>query len=334
MTEAGSAASSAVDAGTWPVQCPVDQRWIREGDTCPDCGSSVAPLRSLNALAASLLDQASRCTDPSTAAALVSQASSLTPQTERFYEAAAEALEAAGRPDLALEQVNAALAIAPRRVDLQDRAAALAAQPVAHRPRLDQTGRWGALTAAAVVLIVVGAVGGGLVSRAVAGPEGASPTAAPSSVALASPTAAAGAPPTPTPGPTASPAPSEGAPPAASPDPSRLVRAALAAANLPGSERLAVELIGDTVRISGPVADADAQSQLKAAIDRALPGIKVDLDGVTFPRPRFVFVQPGDTLWSIAARTYGNPRRWRAIAAANPGMDPSNIRIGQRLTVP
>jgi nucleoid-associated protein YgaU len=120
----------------------------------------------------------------------------------------------------------------------------------------------------------------------------------------------------------------------ANPDPSRLVRAALAAATIPGGERLAVELIGDTVRISGPVADAGALSQLKTAIDRALPGVKVDLDGVTFPRPRFVFVQPGDTLWSIAARTYGNPRRWRAIAAANPGIDPSNIRIGQRLTVP
>jgi nucleoid-associated protein YgaU len=334
MTEAGRATSSALDAGTWPVQCPVDQRWIREGDTCPDCGSSVAPLRSLNALAGSLLDEASRSTDPSTAAALVSQALSLTPRTERFHEAAAEALEAAGRPDLALQQVNAALAIAPRRADLQARAAALAAQSVADRKRPAQTGRWGALVAAAVVLIVVGAVGGSLVSRATAGPEGTSPSAAPSSVALASPTATAGATSSPTSGPTASPAPSESAPPAASPDPSRLVRAALAAAKIPGGERLAVELVGDTVRISGPVADADAQSQLKAAIDRALPGIKVDLDGVTFPRPRFVFVQPGDTLWSIAARTYGNPRRWRAIADANPGIDPSNIHIGQRLTVP
>ena len=334
MTEPGSAPSPAVDAGTWPVQCPVDQRWIPEGDTCPDCGSSVAPLRSLNALAASLLEQAGRCSDPDTAAALVSEASTLTPQTERFHEAAADALEAAGRPDLALEQVNAALTIAPRRVDLQARAAALRSQPVARRSSKNRNDRWGPLAVAAVVLIVVGAIGGGVVSRASAGPEAASPAAAPSSVALASPTAIAGPTSSPTSGPVTSPAPSASAPPTASPDPARLVRAALATAKIPGTEQLAVELIGDTVRISGPVADADARSYLKAAIDLALPGLNVDLDGVTFPRPRFVFVQPGDTLWSIAARTYGNPGRWRAIAAANPGIDPSNIHIGQRLTVP
>lgn len=49
---------------------------------------------------------------------------------------------------------------------------------------------------------------------------------------------------------------------------------------------------------------------------------------------RYVYVQPGDTLWSIAARTYGNPRLWRAIAAANPNIDLSRIQPGQRLVLP
>jgi nucleoid-associated protein YgaU len=333
VTEAGSAARSEVDGGTWPVQCPVDQRWIPQGDTCPDCGSSVAPLRSLNALAASLLEEASRCSDPGTAAALVSTASSLIPATERFHEAAASALETAGRPDLALQQINAALAIAPRRVDLQARAAALARQPVAHRSHADLTGRRGALAAAAVVLIVVGAVGGGLVGRSFVEPQAGSIPGS-GSMAIASPTAIAAATASPTPAPTASPPQSASAQTSPSPDPSRLVRAALAAANIPGSELLAVEQVGDTVRVSGPVADAEARSQLMTAVGRALPGIKVDLDGVTFPLPRYVFVQPGDTLWSIAARIYGNPMRWRAIAFANPGIDPHRIHAGQRLKVP
>jgi nucleoid-associated protein YgaU len=53
----------------------------------------------------------------------------------------------------------------------------------------------------------------------------------------------------------------------------------------------------------------------------------------------------GDTLWSIAKRTYGNPLQWRKIWNANSGMliarDRRNatdnghwIYPGQKLTIP
>jgi nucleoid-associated protein YgaU len=61
-------------------------------------------------------------------------------------------------------------------------------------------------------------------------------------------------------------------------------------------------------------------------------------------RPRVVEVDPGDTLWSIAARDLAADAsaavigaRWRAIYAANRvviGPDPDVIEPGQRLRLP
>lgn len=67
----------------------------------------------------------------------------------------------------------------------------------------------------------------------------------------------------------------------------------------------------------------------------------VEPSGAADSRPgtRTVVVQPGDSLWSIAART-ATPRgsveaHWRAIISANPGLvDPDLVLPGQRITVP
>lgn len=45
-------------------------------------------------------------------------------------------------------------------------------------------------------------------------------------------------------------------------------------------------------------------------------------------------VEEGDTLAKIAARQCGDPRRWTDFAAANEGLDPSRLTIGQRLWLP
>ncbi|NDC35956.1 MAG: LysM peptidoglycan-binding domain-containing protein [Synechococcaceae bacterium WB9_2_112] len=48
-------------------------------------------------------------------------------------------------------------------------------------------------------------------------------------------------------------------------------------------------------------------------------------------------VKPGDTLWDIAGRYYGDPTRWPDIYNANRGIigsDPNLIYPGQNLTVP
>ncbi len=45
-------------------------------------------------------------------------------------------------------------------------------------------------------------------------------------------------------------------------------------------------------------------------------------------------VRRGDTLWKLALRYYGDGQRWRDIAAANGGLEPTRLRVGQQLMVP
>jgi nucleoid-associated protein YgaU len=45
-------------------------------------------------------------------------------------------------------------------------------------------------------------------------------------------------------------------------------------------------------------------------------------------------VRHGETLFSIAKTAYGNGKAWHKIAAANPGVSASKLRVGQKLIVP
>jgi flagellum-specific peptidoglycan hydrolase FlgJ len=45
-------------------------------------------------------------------------------------------------------------------------------------------------------------------------------------------------------------------------------------------------------------------------------------------------VVKGDTLWSLAARYLGNPKRWPEIQKANGGIDPKKLPIGKILKIP
>ena len=45
-------------------------------------------------------------------------------------------------------------------------------------------------------------------------------------------------------------------------------------------------------------------------------------------------VQKGDTLFRIAKDRYGNGAQWEKIAAANPGVNASSLKVGQKLKMP
>jgi 5'-nucleotidase len=45
-------------------------------------------------------------------------------------------------------------------------------------------------------------------------------------------------------------------------------------------------------------------------------------------------VKTGDTLWKLAALHYGNGNQWKKIADANPGLTPTNLKVGQTITIP
>ena len=45
-------------------------------------------------------------------------------------------------------------------------------------------------------------------------------------------------------------------------------------------------------------------------------------------------VQRGDTLFHIAQVHYGDGKKWKQIVAANPGVTPSSLKVGQKLVLP
>ena len=45
-------------------------------------------------------------------------------------------------------------------------------------------------------------------------------------------------------------------------------------------------------------------------------------------------VLKGDTLSALAARFLGNSNRWHDIAAANPGVTPATLKVGQAIVIP
>jgi hypothetical protein len=65
-------------------------------------------------------------------------------------------------------------------------------------------------------------------------------------------------------------------------------------------------------------------------LERLLAGVPLE----SADRAKGWVVRAGDTLQSIAAQEYGDPRLWRPIAAASGLDNPLTIQVGQRLTVP
>ena len=52
------------------------------------------------------------------------------------------------------------------------------------------------------------------------------------------------------------------------------------------------------------------------------------------PKPTSYTIKKGDTLWSIAKKYLGDGQRWRDIVAANPGLAPAKLRVGQKINLP
>ncbi|MFC4518228.1 LysM peptidoglycan-binding domain-containing protein [Streptomyces ehimensis] len=52
------------------------------------------------------------------------------------------------------------------------------------------------------------------------------------------------------------------------------------------------------------------------------------------PEARTYTVEPGDTLWAVAERFYGDGNRYRDIAAASRIDNPDVVNVGQVLTIP
>lgn len=50
--------------------------------------------------------------------------------------------------------------------------------------------------------------------------------------------------------------------------------------------------------------------------------------------PRTYTVEKGDTIYGIARKVFGSDTRAKDIIAANPGIDPNHIKVGQVINLP
>ncbi len=77
---------------------------------------------------------------------------------------------------------------------------------------------------------------------------------------------------------------------------------------------------------SAPVAPAASADQGAPQATQSPPALAAVQKSYT--------VRRGDTLRAIAKRFYGDEKRWRDIAAANPALNRKKLRQGQIITLP
>ena len=128
--------------------------------------------------------------------------------------------------------------------------------------------------------------------------------------------------------------------------PGRLVAGALLASLFVGLQLLSSRAVPP--RAITPLAAGLAPRTSVAAVYQpsrppTTPGASLLSSSSSPPADQEVQVQPGDSLWAIAGREYGNPQQWTAIWGANQGQtenngetftDPSLIDPGWELDIP
>ncbi|MCB1509206.1 MAG: peptidoglycan-binding protein LysM [Hyphomicrobiaceae bacterium] len=106
-----------------------------------------------------------------------------------------------------------------------------------------------------------------------------------------------------------------------------------------GGDRVKIEVVGDTVKVSGAALSSEEREKIVLAVGNVEGVAKVE-EALTVedPQPEATFytVQKGDTLWKIAAENYGNGSKYNAIFEANKPMlkHPDKIYPGQVLRIP
>jgi 5'-nucleotidase len=73
---------------------------------------------------------------------------------------------------------------------------------------------------------------------------------------------------------------------------------------------------------------ADASDTMAVAPAPARPRRAASSGGTRYK------VKKGESLWTIAESKYGNGNKWKAIAAANPQINPNKVQAGQTITLP
>ena len=99
-----------------------------------------------------------------------------------------------------------------------------------------------------------------------------------------------------------------------------------------GRVEVYVERVGNVVKASGKVPNLHVRYLVEGALF-SMPGVdQVDLRGLEVDRS--YRVRKGDSLWIISRRLFGSGDNWSLLARYNNLDNPSQLRIGQQLTLP
>ena len=116
--------------------------------------------------------------------------------------------------------------------------------------------------------------------------------------------------------------------------PAAETRTAPAAMDPPAMDAMA-PAPGTTPGPSGAGAGADAAAMTDASVDAPPPPPVPQAPPEPAPQLiRTYTVERGDSFWKIAKKVYGDGMRMKDIEAANPGVDPMKIRVGDEIVLP
>ena len=96
----------------------------------------------------------------------------------------------------------------------------------------------------------------------------------------------------------------------------------------------------DTASINGSVTDITPSATPVASTYTPAPAMTSPYDASLTSTPSSTgiggsyTVKKGDTLYGIARSKYGDGKQYTRIVAANPGVSPQSLKVGQTLVIP
>jgi 5'-nucleotidase / UDP-sugar diphosphatase len=110
------------------------------------------------------------------------------------------------------------------------------------------------------------------------------------------------------------------------------------AANKPTSALQPTPAVSQLAPAPAPIAEPAAETAApdqSTAMDTSTPTPMTDTTPASSGSGGGQYtIKPGDTLYRIAVTHYGSGKQWKKIIAANPGLSPSHLRVGQTITLP
>ena len=102
----------------------------------------------------------------------------------------------------------------------------------------------------------------------------------------------------------------------------------------PADTQAARATLPSVLDVTAPAPATTASSPTVVAVDPVATPAAAVTQTPTESAGSSYTVKKGDTLFHIAKEHYGDGKKWQQIAAANPGVTPTSLKVGQTLVMP